>query len=182
MYLVPIWQHIIFNGHKYVHVGSGSCRIRTGTGTLSQGLDPHWFIANQYTVPNPDSVPNPGFWWSKIGKIYNCKTFLYFLDRILQFTYPEASIKDAHATGEAFCPQRRTSNTLKHENSLLFSIFVVHLLPSWIRIQQLKLMRIHPDPNPQPCFLCLVRRRVGLCSPAPRVQTKPRPPPPPRWS
>ncbi len=29
-----------------------------------------------------------------------------------------------------------------------FSLFVGHFLPSWIRIQQLKLMRIHPDPQP----------------------------------
>jgi hypothetical protein len=31
----------------------------------------------------------------------------------------------AQATGETFSPQKRTSSTSKHENSLLFSIFVV---------------------------------------------------------
>jgi hypothetical protein len=35
-----------------------------------------------------------------------------------------ASIKNAQATGEAFSPQKRTSNTSKHEISLLFSFFV----------------------------------------------------------
>jgi hypothetical protein len=54
-----------------------------------------------------------------------------------------AEKKDAQATGEAFSPQKRTSSTSKHENSVIFSIFVGHFLnffPSWI--QQLKLMRI----------------------------------------
>ncbi len=55
-----------------------------------------------------------------------------------------------------FSPQKRTSSTSKHENSVLFSIFVGHFSPPgsgsgsaiWmrIRIQQLKLMRIHVDP------------------------------------
>jgi hypothetical protein len=35
-----------------------------------------------------------------------------------------ASINDAQATGEAFSPQKKTSSTSKHENSLFFSIFV----------------------------------------------------------
>ncbi len=30
---------------------------------------------------------------------------------------PQAFIKDAEATGEAFSPQKRTSSTSKHENS-----------------------------------------------------------------
>jgi hypothetical protein len=53
------------------------------------------------------------------GKNYSCKT-VFFLGRKLQFTNPYASIKDAQATGEAFGPQKRTSRTSKHENSLLF--------------------------------------------------------------
>jgi hypothetical protein len=40
------------------------------------------------------------------------------------FTYPRASIKDVKVTGEAFSPQKRTSNTSKVEISSLFSIFV----------------------------------------------------------
>ncbi len=43
----------------------------------------------------------------------------------MQFTYPEASIKDAQATGEAFGTQKRTASTSKHENSLLFSVLWV---------------------------------------------------------
>jgi len=83
----------------------------------------------------------------------------------LQFTNPQASIKDAQATGEAFSPQKRTSSTSKKENSLLVSIFVCHFCSPgsgsgsaiWmgirIRIQQHRLMRIHADPDPKPCFL-----------------------------
>ncbi len=71
-------------------------------------------------------------------------------------------MKDAQATGEAFSPQKRTSSTTKHENSVLFSIFVGHFCPPGtgsaigmrIRIQQLQLMRIHADPDtdPKPCI------------------------------
>jgi hypothetical protein len=39
-------------------------------------------------------------------------------------------MKDAQATEEAFSPQKRTSSTSKHENSVLFSI-------------------LDPDPDPQ---------------------------------
>jgi hypothetical protein len=56
--------------------------------------------------------------------MYSWKCNFYFLDQKLQFTFPYASIKDAQATGEAFSPQKRTSSTSKHENSVLFSIFV----------------------------------------------------------
>ncbi len=36
------------------------------------------------------------------------------------------TIKDAQATGEDFSPQKRISTTSKHENSLIFSVFVGH--------------------------------------------------------
>ncbi len=39
--------------------------------------------------------------------------------------YPQASINDAQATGEAFGTQKRTASTSKHENSLLFSVLWV---------------------------------------------------------
>jgi hypothetical protein len=63
--------------------------------------------------------------WEK----FKAGKFLYFFDEKLQFSYPLASIKDAQATGEAFSPQKRTSSTSKHKNSLLFSVFVDHFCP-----------------------------------------------------
>jgi hypothetical protein len=54
----------------------------------------------------------------------------------LQFNYPQASIQDAQATEEAFSPQKRTSNTSKHE------IFVGHFCPPGSRSADL----INPDP------------------------------------
>jgi hypothetical protein len=50
--------------------------------------------------------------------------FIFFYQK-LQFTYPQASIKDAQATGEAYSPQKRTSSNSKHEIALLFSFFWV---------------------------------------------------------
>jgi hypothetical protein len=47
----------------------------------------------------------------------------------MQFIWPLASMKDNHATGEAFSPQMRTSSTSKHEIYSLCSIFVGHFCP-----------------------------------------------------
>jgi hypothetical protein len=49
------------------------------------------------------------------------------------------------AEGEAFNPQKRTSNTSKHENSLPFFYFCGSFLPSWIRI---RILNADPDPDP----------------------------------
>jgi hypothetical protein len=84
-------------------------------------------IQHFFLMADPD--PDPGFDDQKLKKIYSWKFNFYFLDQKLQFTYPYASIKDAQATGEAFSLQKRTSSTSKHENSLLFSIFVGHFCP-----------------------------------------------------
>ncbi len=43
------------------------------------------------------------------------KNFQAFLTKKLQFTYPQAIIKDVQATGEALSPQKRTSSTSKDE-------------------------------------------------------------------
>jgi hypothetical protein len=76
-------------------------------------------------IPDPD----PGFDDLKLKKITAEKNINFLGDQKLQFTYPLASIKDVQATGEAFSPQKRTSSTSKHENSVLFSIFVGHFCP-----------------------------------------------------
>jgi hypothetical protein len=63
----------------------------------------------------------------KLKKIYSWKFNFYFFDQKLQF---KASIKDVQATGKAFRPQKRTSITSKHENSVLFFHFCGSFLPS----------------------------------------------------
>ncbi len=57
--------------------------------------------------------------------------------------------KDAQTT-EAFSSQKRTSSTSTHEISLLFFLSCGSFLPSWIRIQHLKIMWIHADLDPKP--------------------------------
>jgi hypothetical protein len=108
---------------------------------ISRVVDPHWFNADPdpsfFLNVDPDPVPNPGFWWPKIGKKLQMKK-IFFVNIVAQ------------AAGEAFSPQKRTSSTSKHENSLLFFFICGSFLPTWIRIRilQLKLMRIHVDPDP----------------------------------
>ncbi len=52
-----------------------------------------------------------GFDDQKLTKIY---IWIFLSSKIAIFFY---SLKDVQATGEAFNPQKRTSSTLKHENS-----------------------------------------------------------------
>jgi hypothetical protein len=100
--------------------------------------------------------------WEKFAAgifIYNFfffKNFYFYLSLGLRKGRPSYS-RSLH-------PQKRTSSTSKHENSLLFLFFCGSLLPSWIRIriQQLKLLRINPDPDPQPCVQGSSARRVWL--------------------
>jgi hypothetical protein len=70
-------------------------------------------------IPDPD----PGFDDLKFKKIYSGKFNFYFLDQKLQFTYPQASIKDSQATGEAFSLQKRTP-VLKNRKILDFFLFL----------------------------------------------------------
>jgi hypothetical protein len=58
-------------------------------------------------IPDPD----PGFDDIKLKKFYSWKINFYFFDQKLPFTYPQASMKDAQATGEALSPQKKTSST-----------------------------------------------------------------------
>jgi hypothetical protein len=71
--------------------------------------------------------------------------YLFFFYQKFQFTYPQASLKAAQATGKAFNPQKRTSSTSKHKNSSLF-LFL------WVIFA---LLDLDPDPatqiNADPC-------------------------------
>ncbi len=118
--------------------------------------DPHWFNAD------PDTDPDPGFDDLKLEKITDEKFFFFFFWSKTTI-YLSLGLHKGRPSyrREAFSPQKRTSSTSKHENSVLFSIFVGNFCPPgsgsaiWmrirIRIQQLKLMRIHADPDPKPC-------------------------------
>ncbi len=86
----------------------------------SRVVDPYWFNADpdqaffQIADSDPDPVPNPGFWWLKNWKNLQLKKIGYFF-----------YLKKL----QSFSPQKRTFSTSKHENSLLFSIFVGHFCP-----------------------------------------------------
>ncbi len=104
--------------------------------------DPHPF--------RPDPDPDPAFQaeyrsGSRALMTKNCKkitaekNFQFFFDQKLQFTYPQASIKNVQVTEEAFSSQKRPSNTSKHDFFKFFSTFVGHFA------------LLDPDPDPQPC-------------------------------
>jgi hypothetical protein len=59
-----------------------------------------------------------GFYVLKLTKLQFKKAIFFY--HKLQFTYPQASIKDVQAIGKAFSPQKRTSCTSKLEISYLF--------------------------------------------------------------
>jgi hypothetical protein len=92
-------------------------------------------------IPDPD----PGFDDLKLKKIYSWKFNFYFLDQELQFPYPEASIKDAQATGEAFSPKNM-------KILYFFFYFCGSFLPSWIRIR-IRNLNAYPDPDPATQFV-----------------------------
>jgi hypothetical protein len=61
---------------------------------------------------NTQQDPDPGFSWPKIVKKITSEKNLVI--HKLQFTYPQASLKDVQDTGEAFSSQKRTYSTSKH--------------------------------------------------------------------
>ncbi len=91
-------------------------------------------------------------------KIYSWKkTFIFWI----QNTYYISNIhKGRTSYRRSLQPSKRTSSPSKHENSLLFSIFVCLFSPPgsgfafWMRIRmrvkQLKLTQIHADPDADP--------------------------------
>ncbi len=79
------------------------------------------------TDPDPDLIQIQGFDDQKLKKKAE-NIISLFLYQKLQFTYPQASIKDVQATWKAFSPQKHPSlNKIKFIN---FFIFVGHFCPS----------------------------------------------------
>ncbi len=93
-------------------------------------------------------------WWLKIEKIYSWKIF-YFFDKKLQYYL---------SLGLLFTPKlQKKPSSLKREHPALrnikcftFNYFWMWFSPSWNLIQQLKLMRIHPDPDRKPWFCAVM--------------------------
>ncbi len=60
---------------------------------------------------DPEADPDPGFWWTIIKK--TAEKIIIFLKSKMLFTYPQATLKDIQATGEAFSPQKRNPSLEK---------------------------------------------------------------------
>jgi hypothetical protein len=67
-----------------------------------------------------------GFDDQKLKKKFTAGIFFYFFDQKLQFTYLQASLKDAQATGEVFNPKKKHIQHCKTRKFFPFFIFVVH--------------------------------------------------------
>jgi hypothetical protein len=96
-------------------------RVMISLNSLNQRPDPA-FQVNLDPVPDPD----PRFLMT-IKKI-KLNQIIYFFDKILQFTFPYASIKKVQATGEALRPPKRTSITSKDEIYCFLFFWVIFAL------------------------------------------------------
>jgi hypothetical protein len=71
-----------------------------------------------------------GFDDQKMGKIYSSKKiYIFSIKSCNLLPYPQASIKDVQATGEAFIPQKKTSSTSKREFSALLWVILALMDP-----------------------------------------------------
>jgi hypothetical protein len=97
--------------------------------------DPHWFTADPdedldpafFLIANPDPGSGSRVWWPKIEKIYSWKLIFIFLIKNCHLLI--LGLHKGRPATDAFSPQKTTSSTSKHENSVLFSIFVGHFCP-----------------------------------------------------
>ncbi len=84
-----------------------------------------------------------------LKKMYFCKTFFYIFGSKIKI-YLSLGLHEGRTSYGRILQPSKTSSASKHENSLIFFYICGPFLPSWIRIQPLKLMRIDADPDPQP--------------------------------
>jgi hypothetical protein len=96
-----------------------------------------------------------GFDDQKLVKIYSWEFLYIFLSKIA--IYLSRGLPKA---GESFNPQKRTSSTSKHENSLLSSIFVGHFCPPGSGSGSAT--QINADPDPQPCFKVILNFKLFM--------------------
>ncbi len=127
--------------------------------TIPRVVDPPWFNADPgpafFLIADPDTdtdpVPNPRFWWPKIGKKIAAVKLIFYGSKIS--VYLSLGLHEGR-TSYRRSLQPSKENIQHFKTWMFFIIFYICVshLPSWIRIriQQLKLMRIHAYPDPQP--------------------------------
>ncbi len=141
---------IFFSAQKFVlsipHLGNMLCGIKSKYFVCGS---PVWKLGvpNRVSNPYPDPIRIQGLNDQKLGKIYSKKNNLtIYLTLGLH--------KGSPSYKRSLQLSKENIQHFKTWNFLIFSYFCRSLLPSWIRIriQQLKLMRIHADldPDPQP--------------------------------
>ncbi len=112
------------NGSKDRGIYTKVSRIRNNA-VRSSVVDPHWLQCGF----------GSRFRWPEILKFYSWKKSNIFSSKIVIYIYPQASMKDVQATGEAFSSQREHPAL---GNMILF-YFCGLILPSWIRIRPTKI-------------------------------------------
>jgi hypothetical protein len=105
-----------------------------------------------FRIPDLD----PRFDDLKLKKTYSCNLISIFLIKNFNLLIPRPPQRTPKLQ-EKPSALKREQPELKIMKILDFTYFSGSFLPSWIRIQQLKLMRIHADPDTdpdqKPCFL-----------------------------
>ncbi len=112
--------------------------IRSSAASIkSMVADPHWFNADPDTDPDPAIFPGSGsrVWWPKVEKNVQLEIqFLFSWSKIV--IYLSLGLHKGRQSYRRSL-QPSTSSTSKHENSVLFSIFL------WVSFALLD-----PDPDP----------------------------------
>ncbi len=112
------------------------------------------------TVPNKELHYNQAVLWIRINWIRiririqgfddqilkKSTANFFFLTKIFHFTYPQTSIKDVNALGEASSPQKRTSSTSKMK---FINFFLFLQDPDWGSVYR-DPIESGSNPNPQP--------------------------------
>ncbi len=119
-------------------------------------------------------VPDPGFWLTKLEKIYIWKFLCIFWIKNCKKLIPRPPQKDPKLQ-EMPSTSKENIQYFKTWKFFTFLYFCGSFLPFLIqiRIQQLKLMRIHADLDPQPCNLQSDVMMNHFYLPYPRMHSPP---------
>ncbi len=144
--------------------GSGSVikyrsnRIRNTSFIYVWAVNPHWFNADPdpdpafFLIPetDPDPVPHLDFLWPKIEKKIKFVIFLLFFVSKIAIYLSLGLHKGSTSYRRSLQTSKENIQHFKTWKFFTFFYICESFLPSWIRIQPLKLMRIHADA--QPCL------------------------------